>query len=126
VEYTDSCGVPGMMTGAILGGSSVEQAARLQMVIMFMINAATTLASIVATVLALRVVVDSEHRVRTDRLDDRKATIWRVKDRAVGSVVDGGKLVRGEVRSWLSRHSRGGRSSAGAGGALREEGAQEV
>jgi len=84
---------------------------------MFMINGATALASIVATVLALRAVVDSEHRVRTDRLDDRKATIWRAKDRAVGSVVDGAKLVRGEVRSWLARRGEG-RSSAGGGALL--------
>ena len=46
-----------MMTGAILGGSSVEQAARLQMVIMFMISSCTALSSIVTTILALGVVV---------------------------------------------------------------------
>ena len=77
-------------------------------VIMFMINAATALASIVATVLALRVVVDSEHRVRTDKIDDRKATIRRVKDRVVGSVVDGARFVGGEARSWLARRREGG------------------
>jgi hypothetical protein len=74
---------------------------------MFLINAATALASIVATVLALRVVVDSEHRVRTDKMDDRKATIWRAKDRAVGSVVDGVKLVGRGLRSRLDRRSGG-------------------
>lgn len=73
-----------------------------------MINAATALASIVATVLALHVVVDSEHRVRTDRIDDRKATIWRVKDRVARSVIDGARFVRGEVRSWLPRRGEGG------------------
>ena len=75
---------------------------------MFMITAATALASIVATVLALRVVVDSEHRVRTDKIDDRKAKVWQVKDRAVGSVVERARFVRGEVRSWLARRSEGG------------------
>jgi hypothetical protein len=78
-------------------------------VIVFLINAATALASIVATVLALRVVVDSEHRVRTDKIDDRKATIWRAKDRAVGSVVDRAKVVGGAVWRRLARRSEGGR-----------------
>jgi len=84
-------------------------------VIVFLNNAATALASIVATVLALRVVVDSEHRVRAEKIDDRKATIWRARDRAVRSVVDGAKVVGGAV--WrLARRSEGGRS--GGGGVL--------
>ena len=57
-----------MMTGAILGGSSVQQAAKLQMIIMFMITASTTLASIFVTVAAVVVCVDAEHRVRTERI----------------------------------------------------------
>ncbi|EIW84455.1 hypothetical protein CONPUDRAFT_151474 [Coniophora puteana RWD-64-598 SS2] len=71
--------IPGMMTGAILGGSFVEQAAKLQIIIMFMLSASMALASIVATVLALRVVVDKEHRVRLDRVDVRDHAIWRVR-----------------------------------------------
>jgi len=71
--------IPGMMTGAILGGSSVEQAAKLQMVIMFMISAATALASIVTTVLCLGMVVDGEHRVRSDRVDSRAHMVWRAR-----------------------------------------------
>ena len=65
------------MTGAILGGASVQQAARLQMVIMFMIAAAGALSSILVTVLALGVVVDSEHRVRAERIDPRPHWVWR-------------------------------------------------
>lgn len=72
--------IPGMMTGAILGGSSVEQAARLQMIIMFMISAATALASMFTIVAVIAVVVDSDHRVRSDRIDDRKFGLWRAKD----------------------------------------------
>ncbi|KAL0574427.1 hypothetical protein V5O48_007530 [Marasmius crinis-equi] len=60
--------IPGMMTGAILGGSSVAHAAKLQMIIMFMISASTALASIATTMYAVSVVVDSEHRVRVDRV----------------------------------------------------------
>ncbi|KAI0337041.1 UPF0014-domain-containing protein [Trametopsis cervina] len=72
--------IPGMMTGAILGGSSVQQAARLQMVIMFMISSSTALASIVTTILALSIVVDNEHRIRSDRIDNRPHAVWRARN----------------------------------------------
>jgi hypothetical protein len=85
--------IPGMMTGAILGGSSVQQAARLQMVIMFMISSCTALASITTTVFALSVVVDNEHRVRTDRIDNRPHAVYRARDWALGRIVDGIKKV---------------------------------
>ena len=61
--------IPGMMTGAILGGSSVHQAAKMQMIIMFMITASTTLASVFLTFAAIFVLVDREHRVRSDRIE---------------------------------------------------------
>ncbi|OBZ66192.1 hypothetical protein A0H81_13800 [Grifola frondosa] len=80
--------IPGMMTGAILGGSSVEQAARLQMVIMFMISSSTALASIATTILALGVTVDSEHRVRTDRIDTREHAVWRARSWLVNKTVE--------------------------------------
>lgn len=60
--------IPGMMTGAILGGSSVTQAAKLQMIIMFCISASTALAAMFTTVYAISVVVDEEHRVRPDKI----------------------------------------------------------
>ena len=72
------------MTGAILGGASVHQAAKLQMIIMFMITAATVLASVFITFTAVMMVVDEQHRVRSDRIDDKKPVIYRVKDWNVG------------------------------------------
>ncbi|KAJ7592680.1 UPF0014 family [Mycena floridula] len=63
--------IPGMMTGAVLGGSPVDQAAKLQMIIIFMISASTALASIGTTLFAISTVVDNEHRIRTDRMDSR-------------------------------------------------------
>ncbi|GLB40689.1 putative UPF0014-domain-containing protein [Lyophyllum shimeji] len=72
--------IPGMMTGAILGGASVQQAARLQMIIMFMISSATALASIYTIFAVISVTVDSEHRVRSDRIDERKFGLWRAKE----------------------------------------------
>ena len=90
-----------MMTGAILGGSSVQQAARLQMVIMFMISSSTALASIVTTFLALGVVVDAEHRVRTDRIDVRPHAVYRARDRFIARVVQRSKERWAEFRaSW--------------------------
>ena len=74
------------MTGAILGGASVHQAAKLQMIIMFMITAATVLASVFITFTAVMMVVDEQHRVRSDRIDDKKPVIYRVKDWNVGEL----------------------------------------
>ncbi len=100
--------IPGMMTGAILGGSSVEQAARLQMVIMFMISSCTALSSIVTTILALGVVVDNEHRVRSDRIDTRPHAVYRARNWLVGKVVEAvegaASSVVGGAKRLLGRH----------------------
>ncbi|KAI0267831.1 UPF0014-domain-containing protein [Gloeopeniophorella convolvens] len=77
--------IPGMMTGAILGGADVQQAARLQMVIMFMIAAANALASMVATLGALVICVDGEHRIRSDRIDARQHLVWRAAASGLGA-----------------------------------------
>ena len=69
------------MTGAILGGSSVHQAAKLQMIIMFMIAASAVLASVSITYAAIIMVVDQEHRNRSDRIYKNKPVIYRVKVR---------------------------------------------
>ena len=60
-----------MMTGALLGGSSVSQAARLQIVIMFMIAASTALEAMSVVALCIAVVVDSEGRIRSSRVKGR-------------------------------------------------------
>lgn len=73
--------IPGAMTGSILGGASVTQAARLQMVLMFMISSVVVLSSIVATGFALMIVVDRDHRIRMDRIDSSKFILWRQRER---------------------------------------------
>ena len=78
--------IPGMMTGAILGGSSVHQAAKLQMIIMFMITANIVLATVFITFIAIIMVVDQDHRIRSDRINDKKPVIYRVKDWNVGEI----------------------------------------
>lgn len=95
--------IPGMMTGAILGGSSVEQAARLQMVIMFMISSCTALSSIVTTILALGVVVDTEHRVRADRIDTRQHAVYRARNWVVSQIAGAVKNVAYTVVGGVKR-----------------------
>ena len=105
-----------MMTGAILGGSSVEQAARLQMVIMFMISSCTALSSIATTILALGVVVDAQHRVRTDRIDAREHAVWRARNWLLARIVGGVKAgARGVARVFTGRR-RGGEGEDGSVG----------
>ena len=83
------------MSGAILGGADVQQAARLQMIIMFMLVASSALACIVATLLALSVCVDTEHRIRSERIDKRHHTLRRTSSGAVRSVVGAAR------RAWI-------------------------
>jgi hypothetical protein len=72
--------IPGMMTGAILGGSSVQQAAMLQMIITFMISASTALASIFTTIAVIAVTVDGQHRVRPDRIHEGVHGLWKARE----------------------------------------------
>jgi hypothetical protein len=75
-----------MMTGALLGGSSVQQASKLQMIIMFMLSSATTMASVFTTIAVIAVTVDGEHRIRSDRIDGGTHALWRARDAAVKKI----------------------------------------
>jgi len=79
--------IPGMMMRAILDGADVELAARLQMIIMFMISASNALSCLVATHLALLVCVDSEHRIRLDRIDARPHWLCHACSSAIDAVI---------------------------------------
>lgn len=79
--------IPGMMTGAILGGADVQQAARLQMIIMFMISASSALACIAATLFTLYECIDSDHRIRGDRIFMSSHTLRRVSDGTVRAMI---------------------------------------
>ena len=78
--------IPGAMTGSILGGASVTQAARLQMILVFLISSVVVLSSIVATGFALMIVVDRDHRIRIDRIDSSKFILWRYRERLFKSL----------------------------------------
>lgn len=60
--------IPGMMTGQILAGSDPSQAARYQMVIMFSVGFASPMASVLSIISTTFSVVDSHHRLRSDRV----------------------------------------------------------
>lgn len=100
--------IPGMMTGAILGGSSVQQAARLQMVIMFMISSCTALSSISTTILALSVAVDTEHRIRADKIDSRPHAVYRARNWLVERIVGGVKAVWHKVAGGFKKQNKYG------------------
>ncbi|KAJ2233571.1 hypothetical protein H4R99_008208 [Coemansia sp. RSA 1722] len=60
--------IPGMMTGWILGGADVMEAARYQQVIMFMISASTASSSLLSVLFCTFMLVDSAPMLRLDRL----------------------------------------------------------
>jgi hypothetical protein len=97
--------IPGTMTGSILGGVSVTQAARLQMVLMFLISSVVVLSSIVATGFAVFIVVDRDHRIRMDRIDSSKFLLWRYKERLFEKLGEFGSGVLTRIRGPF--HKRG-------------------
>ena len=56
-------------------------------VILFCHSASTVLGSILATVFCLGVVIDSQHRIRDERIYSREHIIWRTRDKIVNGVV---------------------------------------
>jgi len=62
--------IPGMMTGQILGGSSVQQAARYQMLIMYLIAMCSFFTILSEVCMALKAGFDPSARLRTDYFTD--------------------------------------------------------
>ena len=63
--------IPGMMTGQLLGGTPPLQAARYQIVIMFLIAASTALGTAGMVLVSLRLAFDDAHRLRRDWIRER-------------------------------------------------------
>lgn len=98
--------IPGAMTGSILGGASVTQAARLQMILMFLISSVVVLSSIVATGFALMIVVDQDHRIRMDRIDSSTFIVWRYRERLFKKLGEFGSRVLNRVRDPLRKRGQ--------------------
>jgi len=80
--------IPGMMTGSILGGASVEQAALLQSIIIFVISGSSALATLSAVIATCGVLVDKRGRIRSERswsVGKDKRALNLVKRSAIGS-----------------------------------------
>ena len=69
--------IPSMMIRTTLGGKDVGQAARLQIIITFMMAASTTLSCIVATHLVLWICIDSEKHIRSNCIDTHPHVVRR-------------------------------------------------
>ncbi len=63
--------LPGMMTGQILAGSPPMEAAKYQLLIMFLISAGTGLGAVVAVWIGSRRLFDERERLRLDRLREK-------------------------------------------------------
>ena len=63
--------LPGMMTGQILAGQAPAEAARYQIMILFVISGAAGLGALVAAFAGVWKLTDERHRLRIDRLDGR-------------------------------------------------------
>ena len=63
--------IPGMMTGQLLAGAPPQQAARYQILIMFLIAGAVAMGTTIAVWLSIRRLFDDQHRLRLERLEDR-------------------------------------------------------
>jgi putative ABC transport system permease protein len=82
--------IPGMMTGQILGGSNVVEAARYQMLICYLIGATAFGTILAAVVVCLYVAFDSQnHRLRLERFSKRtsKLSMWSMAVSTIRSSV---------------------------------------
>ncbi|KAJ2403228.1 hypothetical protein GGI23_000097 [Coemansia sp. RSA 2559] len=68
MSITGLISIPGVMTGWILGGANVLQAARYQQIILFMITAASASSSLLSVLFCASVLVDKTPSLRLDRL----------------------------------------------------------
>jgi len=65
--------LPGMMTGQILSGSDPAEAARYQVVVMFMVACACSLGALIACLLSYRHVFTARHQLAADRVVDQRS-----------------------------------------------------
>jgi len=69
--------LPGMMTGQILAGADPARAVKYQIVVMFMLSAATALGSVAIALLIFRRVFDRHHRLQSELISPRSHLFGR-------------------------------------------------
>jgi putative ABC transport system permease protein len=67
--------LPGMMTGQILAGIDPVEAAKYQVLIMFLIAGATAIAVLAGALASVHLLTDERHRLRLDRLSSHTKTL---------------------------------------------------
>jgi len=67
--------LPGMMTGQVLAGVEPVEAAKYQLLIMFLIAGGTGLGTVAAVLGGVYLLSDGRHRLRLDRLGTRKGSV---------------------------------------------------
>jgi len=87
--------IPSMMIRTTLGGTDVEQATRLQMIITFLMAASTTLSCIIATHFVLWICIDSEQHIRSNCIDTRPHVVCRAFNKVIVVIIN----IVGHVRS---------------------------
>jgi putative ABC transport system permease protein len=74
MSATGVVAIPGMMTGQILGGTDPAEAAKYQILIMFLLSGATALAAVIAILAGAMRLTDHRHRLRIDRIATKNKT----------------------------------------------------
>ncbi|KAF9365248.1 hypothetical protein BGX34_010725 [Mortierella sp. NVP85] len=67
--------IPGMMTGQLIAGASVMNAAKSQQIIMFLISGAAAFGTLSSVMICLRVCFDSSDRLRPERIVKSKSIV---------------------------------------------------
>ncbi|KAJ2561686.1 hypothetical protein GGH12_003773 [Coemansia sp. RSA 1822] len=91
--------IPGMMSGQILGGADVMDAARYQQVIVFMISASVALGVVFSVIAVSFLVIDSQPQLRSERIIN-KATQPSVKSMRTPMARSCSSIVR--LKAWKS------------------------
>ncbi|KAJ2155916.1 hypothetical protein GGF46_005526 [Coemansia sp. RSA 552] len=74
MSITGLISIPGMMSGQILGGADVMDAARYQQVVVFMISASVALGVLTSVIAVTSIVVDSQPQIRAERIINRSSS----------------------------------------------------
>jgi hypothetical protein len=98
--------IPNMMIRTILGGTDVEQAAKLQIIITFMMAASTTLSCIIAVHFGLWICVDSEQHIRSNCIDTRPHVVRRAFNRVTLVLINIVGYIRKLTTRFLHRRAR--------------------
>ncbi|KAL1930617.1 hypothetical protein VTP01DRAFT_10779 [Rhizomucor pusillus] len=69
--------IPGMMTGQILAGSTVQDAVIYQECLMFMVTASCVLGVCMTVSVCMMRLVDSHHSIRADRIKDARSSFFK-------------------------------------------------